>query len=815
MFCILTLYQFTNSLFNGIIYEAYKLRVHMKIALLCGGPSLERGISLNSARSVLDHLESDSIEIIPIYFDYRKRPFLISKSQLYSNTPSDFDFKLHKHAKFLHERALINLLKKTDIVFPVIHGRFGEDGEIQKFLETNNIPYVGSDSLSCKKAFDKFTANEFIRSLGFYAPPSIALENREKDDFEKIRGFFKKNKIKRAIVKPASGGSSIGVFSVGSPKEAIEKKNFIFSKKIDSRAVIEPFCTGIEFTVIILENKAGKPVAILPTEIETDYANHQIFDYRKKYLPSRHVRYHCPPRFDKETIEKIQRQAEQIFGALGMRDFSRFDGWVLKDGKIWFSDFNPVSGMEQNSFLFQQSSRVGLSHKDTLLYIIKRACERQKIPFSVKPAMSAKNKKPVNVLFGGATSERQVSLMTGTNVWLKLRKSKKYAPRPFLLDVNDNVWELPYALTLNHTVEEITQHCEKFAEEEKKLRFFEMQARKKLGLKNFGGEHFFSPKKMSLDEFVENSKFVFIALHGGIGENGELQKLLAQKGVKFNGSSAETSALCMDKWRTAERVKGLKIPGVFSIPQSKFALREFASFKKKDFESTWKSACKELKSKSLIVKPSSDGCSSGIARLISPDELRKYVKLASENVHFIPNGTFKKQNGIIEMPIKKLSGFLLEKFVETDFVSISKSEIKIERKTNWMEITIGVLGKKGAMKAFNPSLTVAEGEILSVEEKFQGGTGINITPPYEVSKKYVVEKVRKKTEKLAAALSMEGYGRFDAFMNTLTSDMIIIEANTLPALTPSTVLFHQALAEKKQIYPLELLEKIVELGGYG
>src|SRR6185295_450840 len=206
--------------------------------------------------------------------------------------------------------------------------------------------------------------------------------------------------------------------------EALEKVAQLFSKRVDTRVVVEPFCTGTEFTVIILENRFHMPVAILPTEIEADYEQHQIFDYRKKYLPTRQVKYHCPPRFSAETIERIQVQAEQLFTLLGMRDFSRFDGWVLPDGNIWFSDFNPVSGMEQNSFLFQQCARIGLSHRDTLAFIVRNSCERQKVPFATGK-QKVETKKQVPVLFGGNTSERQVSLMSGTNVWLKLRRSKK------------------------------------------------------------------------------------------------------------------------------------------------------------------------------------------------------------------------------------------------------------------------------------------------------------------------------------------------------------------------------------------------------
>ena len=127
----------------------------LKIALLCGGPSLERGISLNSARSVCDHLHGDGIEILPIYFDHHKTPYEIDRAQLYSNTPSDFDFKLHQSGKPLSKTAFEKFIKNVDLAFPVMHGSFGEDGQIQRILQKNNCPYVGSDVEACKRCFDK------------------------------------------------------------------------------------------------------------------------------------------------------------------------------------------------------------------------------------------------------------------------------------------------------------------------------------------------------------------------------------------------------------------------------------------------------------------------------------------------------------------------------------------------------------------------------------------------------------------------------------------------------------------------------------
>ena len=326
-----------------------------RLVVLCGGPSMERGISLNSCRSVVDHLEDPSIDIQPIYFDFQKKAHLISKADLYSNTPADFDFKLTKRGRKLTKRQLTSCLKKAHLVFPIIHGPFGEDGQIQKLLEGIGARYIGSPSHACKRAFNKFTANELLKTNNFSTQPSVLLKSHlpKHKNFETLEKFFKDHKLKRAIVKPISGGSSIGVHSVTTPLEAFKAMQDIFNKKLDTQAVAEPFCEGKEFTVVLLQNRFGQPTALIPSEIETSYNDNQFFDFRKKYLPTRKVHYHCPPRFTHEQIEKIQIQAQQLFSLLAVRHFARFDGWLLPDGRIWFSDFNPISGMEQNSFLFQ------------------------------------------------------------------------------------------------------------------------------------------------------------------------------------------------------------------------------------------------------------------------------------------------------------------------------------------------------------------------------------------------------------------------------------------------------------------------------
>ena len=790
----------------------------ISVAILCGGPSLERGISMNSARSVLDHLGSQNVEIVPIYFNEQKKPYKISAAQLYSNTPSDFDFKLDNKFK-LKESGLVRILKSVDIVFPCIHGSFGEDGEIQSFLEKYHIQFIGSSAESCKIAFDKYKANEYIRSRHFYAPNSIVIKitDTKKEIISKVNRFWKSEQITRAIVKPASGGSSIGVFSVENIKDTVEAIRSLFSKRMDTRIVLEPFIKGKEFTVIILQNRFNTPVALIPSEIEVEYGQNQFFDFRKKYLPTNRVTYHCPPRFSNEIIEKIQIEAEQLFSIFGMRDFARFDGFLMPDGNIWFSDFNPVSGMEQNSFLFQQSSRIGFSHQDLFRYIVNNAFMRRNIGVLVEDVSITKKRKRLAVLFGGETAERQVSLMSGTNVWLKLRSSLIYKPYPYLLGPKREVWELPYSYILNHTVEEIIQNAKNAKKNVDRLSFLIEKIKIKLCLeKSDTSEYFFIPQKYSLDEVIAKYKFVFLALHGGMGEDGTIQKILEDKKVIFNGSGSITSQLCMDKWAVNEKIESEEIEYVSIALHTLFKINDVPSnIDDILIESHWNMLVKRLGTKTIIGKPRGDGCSAGVVRLFNKKDLATYIFLIKNKVPVAKPHTFTNQINNIDMPEGKVQDIVFESFIETDKLKVRGGKIRRIPKSGYVEMTVGVFEEKGKIRSFSPSVTIAEDTILSVEEKFQGGTGVNITPPpKEIISEKNLNKVKSLIETVAKRVGIRSYARIDIFVHVKTGNIIVIEINTLPGLTPSTVLYHQALAENPPIYPVELLEKIIKNSGY-
>jgi hypothetical protein len=271
----------------------------------------------------------------------------------------------------------------------------------------------------------------------------------------------------------------------------------------------------------------------------------------------------------------------------------------------------------------------------------------------------------------------------------------------------------------------------------------------------------------------------------------------------------------MNKWDTSRFIDNLNIEGVSAIAGELVETKTIVDQDESGVKSLWRNLLKKLGAKTIIVKPNSDGCTSGIARLYSHEDLKTYFTALKKGVVSIPKNTFSGQLDIIEMPTEMPERLLFEKFIETDFLRVKSNKLKHRVKTNLTEITVGVITIDGKIKSLNPSVTLVEGEVLTVEEKFQGGTGVNITsPPASIMKPKVLVRVKKLIEQIAEKVGIEGYSRIDSFVNLKNGDLNIIEINTLPGLTPSTVFYHQGLAENPQIFPKELLEILIKNKGY-
>jgi D-alanine-D-alanine ligase-like ATP-grasp enzyme len=426
-------------------------------------------------------------------------------------------------------------------------------------------------------------------------------------------------------------------------------------------------------------------------------------------------------------------------------------------------------------------------------------------------------RKKVAVVFGGETAEKQVSLMSGTNVWLKLRGSKIYEPQPFLLESRDSVWKLPYSYILNHTVEEIVENAKNANLDQERLFFLIEKVKIKLCLQEGDAtEKFFIPEKHTFDEAIKDFPFVFLALHGGMGEDGTLQKVLENKKIKFNGSDSRVSHLCMDKWETNETLNKVKIDGVDVALHALFKINDIP--KKENLElntAHFRMLKKRLGTKTIIGKPRGDGCSAGVVRLFNERDLATYIRLIKNKNTIAQAGTFTNQRNSIDMPEGEVQDIVFESFIETDTLRVNKGKIKYKPRSGYVEMTVGVFEENGKIRSLSPSITIAEDTILSVEEKFQGGTGVNITPPpKEIISEKKLDRLKSLIKKVAETVGLKGYARIDIFAHLKTGNIILIEINTLPGLTPSTVIYHQALAEKKPMFPKEFLEKIIKASGY-
>ncbi len=751
----------------------------LQFALLTGGPSRERGISLNSARSFLDHTEGLSLEVEIFYLAPSGLFYPLQRGQVYSNTPADFDFKIVLQ-RGMQPLELCQHLQSKVLVVSLIHGAYGEDGTVQALLEEHQIPYFGSSSAACRRLFHKGEAKRFLQQHHFATLPGYWIDTATPS----CDAFWHAHCARGAILKPTLSGSSLGVRYVDTldrlPSLLISLREEGFHEFL-----LEPYCSGREFTLPLIEERPGVPRALPPIEIDLGGKWGDVFDYRRKYLPTDQTRHFCPPRVSVSLLERIQQEGERFFAVAELSDAARIDGWIVED-EIYFSDINPLSGMEQNSVLFQSAAHAGFSHRALLRHLLENALARRGPPQTIGEVSLPAVRRPVYILTGGGTAERQVALMSGTNVWLKLLSSELYVPRLFLLDKEETVWPLSYARALHHTVEEILFHLQTSAD------------------RNMSLETFFASVK-------QEGAFLFLALHGGIGEDGTLQRKLEQEGIAFNGSGAEASRLCMDKERTARILAALNDPTILSMPQYSLQASSFRGATLEQIAILWHTAAAALHTEDLLIKPQCDGCSAGIVRLRSLRELACYLRCVDESLPSLPPGTFSEQDQILEMSRNGTGGFLLEPYIHTDRIQLIGGELIHTTVSGWIEVTIGLWEVDGEIKAFNPSVTVASGGVLSLEEKFQGGTGVNLTPPPEkLLPCEICAKVKRRAVRVAKVLGITNYARLDLFVELRTGVIRVIEANTLPALTPSTVLYHQAWSETPPLSPRQFLEKLIE-----
>ena len=303
-----------------------------KVALLAGGRSGEREISLLSAEGAKAALLEAGFQVEQL--DPAVREDL--------KTLIDGDF---------------------DVAFLCTHGRYGEDGALQGFLELINMPYTCPGVLASAMAMDKDKAKLVYRNAGIPTPVSVTLVEGERYDLDKILEITGE----RSIVKAANEGSTIGIFrAVGRDElqKAIEQA-FAF----DTEVLIERFVEGREYTVAVIGNKDARAlpvIEIIPTS--------GFYDYEAKYAPggSTHV---CPAEIDDRDAQEMQQLALRAHKALGCVGVSRTDFIMDEQGTCWALETNTIPGMTKTSLLPETARVSGMSFAELCTYLIECAFE--------------------------------------------------------------------------------------------------------------------------------------------------------------------------------------------------------------------------------------------------------------------------------------------------------------------------------------------------------------------------------------------------------------------------------------------------------
>lgn len=336
----------------------------MKVAVLFGGTSAERDVSVASGAQVVKALQSSGHEVLAVD-TARGTLGPAERARLLETGIAPEPPKNEELAIIRSDTAALSKsgnLKDVDVVFLALHGGTGEDGTIQAFLDLAKIPYTGSGHRGSANAMDKDVSKHLFRAAGIPTPDWLMAPVHEGEVAEKL-GF-------PLIVKPNSQGSTIGL-SLVRQKEALAAA-IELAAKYDREIMLERFVAGREFTVGVLGERSLAVGEIIPASAE-------IFDYASKYQTGG-AREIFPAELSKDATRRVQKLALAAHRALKLRDYSRVDFRMDAAGDFWALEVNTLPGMTAASLLPQSAAAAGISFAELCERICQSALERTRSP---------------------------------------------------------------------------------------------------------------------------------------------------------------------------------------------------------------------------------------------------------------------------------------------------------------------------------------------------------------------------------------------------------------------------------------------------
>jgi D-alanine-D-alanine ligase len=331
--------------------------VSRRIAVILGGRSSENAISLASAASVIEALAASGNEVVPVQIDRSGRWQLAGAEARELGPGADASSALPER---LPSREVATTLADVDVVFPVLHGPFGEDGTVQGLLELAGVPYVGAGVLASALCMDKDVFKSVMRDHGVPVTENITL--RLGDEPRNPVGY-------PCFVKPARLGSSVGITKAHDDGELAQGVALAFQH--DEKVLVERFVAGTEVEVGVLGNLT--PIASLPGEIVVT-AN-EWYDYEAKYDEGE-MDLVVPARLTEEQVERAQELAVRAFVATDCEGMARADLFVRADGEVLMNELNTIPGFTSTSVYARLFEASGIPYADLLARLADLAVER-------------------------------------------------------------------------------------------------------------------------------------------------------------------------------------------------------------------------------------------------------------------------------------------------------------------------------------------------------------------------------------------------------------------------------------------------------
>lgn len=372
----------------GLIPGYVKMQVEkIRVAVLYGGCSAEHEVSIRSAANIIQHLDATLYEVTPIGLDKQGQWLLgdavfkksLEQNQVVKSTQPTW-FTPEWAAKPVKTQDISDIDAGPnhaifDVVFPIIHGTFGEDGTLQGLLEAANLPYVGCGTLASSIGMDKDVSKRLAREAGVYVAPYLALKlpqwkTQQQTFISKIEAEINYP----VFVKPCNAGSSVGISKAKNRVELIESINEAFH--FDTKILIEKALNVLELEIAVLESlvTGQEPIVSVVGEIKP---THEFYSYEAKYLDDNGAELLIPASVNEDIQKNAQDLAKKLFIALECEGMARVDLFYdLDQQKICFNEINTIPGFTKISMYPKLMDASGVEYGQLLSHLIQLAIKR-------------------------------------------------------------------------------------------------------------------------------------------------------------------------------------------------------------------------------------------------------------------------------------------------------------------------------------------------------------------------------------------------------------------------------------------------------